>query len=424
MAWIDGFKSLFRGEVKGDGGDAYAVLTRILNEGRKSKAGVTITREKAMRVACLFACCRVLMDGVAQVPFKVMRKTKSNVSRHPDRNDAEEHPAFDMLYRRPNGWQTSFEFREQLMLHTLLAPKGAFVFKNMVQLSGPPVLTEMFLLDPGRVEVKQEKDWTLTYRVRGRDGNVETLSQQAIWHVRGPSWDGFTSLDTLDLAREALGLAIATEETHARFHDNGIRPSGVYSIEGSLTEKQQKDLVKWLKEQAAEEKTGGALVIDRGAKWYPQPMTSGVDAQHVETRNLQLEEICRFMRVLPIMVGYSDKTATFASAEAMFLAHLVHTLMPWYERIQQSADVNLLTKEERRAGYYTKLVEGGLLRGDLRATGEFLARMTERGILERNEARALLDRNPLAGLDDPLTPTNLTNIPSGEPAGGSTGANP
>lgn len=424
MDLIGGLMGLFgqRKSAGGGGGDAYSILNRILNEGRKSKAGVSITREKAMRVACLFACCRVLADGVSQVPFKVMRKTESAVSRHPDRNDADQHPLFDLLYRRPNSWQTSFEFREQLMFHTLLAPKGAFVFKNLVQLGGREVLAEMFLLDPARVEVKQEADWSLTYRVRGRDGNMQTLAQNAIWHVRGPSWDGFTSLDTLDLAREALGLAIATEETHARFHKNGIRPSGVYSVEGTLNEKQQKDIVKWLKEQASEENMGGAMVVDRSAKWYAQQATSGVDAQHVETRNLQLEEICRFMRVLPIMVGYSDKTATFASAEAMFLAHLVHTLMPWYERIQQSADVNLLTTAERQAGYYTKLVEGGLLRGDLKATGEFLARMTERGILERNEARALLDRNPLAGLDDPLTPTNLTNIPSGEPAGGNSGA--
>jgi HK97 family phage portal protein len=123
------------------------------------------------------------------------------------------------------------------------------------------------------------------------------------------------------------------------------------------------------------------------------------------------------MRVMPIMVGYSDKTATFASAEAMFLAHVVHTLMPWYRRIQQSADVNLLTKADRRAGYYTKLDEAGLMRGDMKATAEYLARLTLGGIIERNEAREKLDLNPLAGLDEPLTPTNMTNDPSGAPAG-------
>lgn len=123
------------------------------------------------------------------------------------------------------------------------------------------------------------------------------------------------------------------------------------------------------------------------------------------------------MGVMPIMVGYSDKSQTYASAEQMFLAHLTHCLMPWYERIQQSADVNLLTQQERQAGYYTKLLEAGLIRGDLKSQGEYQYRMVTGGIMSRNESRSLMDLNPIAGLDDPLTPTNMTNNPSGLPAG-------
>jgi phage portal protein BeeE len=100
----------------------------------------------------------------------------------------------------------------------------------------------------------------------------------------------------------------------------------------------------------------------------------------------------------------------------MFLAHVVHTLMPWYERIQQSADVNLLSKADRQAGYYTKLVEAGLLRGAMKDTAEYLARLTMGGIMERNEARGKLDLNPIEGLDEPLTPTNMTTDPTGAPA--------
>ncbi|MGE3346063.1 MAG: phage portal protein [Ramlibacter sp.] len=409
------------GERKDAYGDGYGVFAELLQRSLTSKSGVAVTRDKALRVACLFACCRVLADGVAQVPFKVMLKSASPVSRHPQREDADQHPLYDLLYRQPNDWQTSFEFREQMMFHALLARRGAFAFKNVIRVRGVDQIGELILLNPDLIEPVQNRDWTITYIVRGRDGDIQRLPQSAIWHLRGPSWDGFQGMDILNIAREAIGLAIATEQTHAKFHANGIRPSGVYSIDATLNKPQQEDLVKWLKSQAADENAGGAMVIDRGAKWYPQQVTSGVDAQHLETRRNQLEEICRFLRVLPIMVGHSDKTATFASAEAMFLAHMVHTLMPWYERIQQSADVNLLSRDDRRAGYYTKLVEGGLMRGDMKATAEYLARLTLAGILERNEARALLDRNPLAGLDEPLTPTNMTNDPSGAPAGNPTG---
>lgn len=400
-------------------GDGYGVFAELMQRAMSSKAGVSITREKAFRVSVLFAAGRVLANGVAQVPFKVMRKMTSSVSRHPERNDADEHPLFDVLHRQPNGWQTSFEFREQMMFHAMFAQRGAFAFKNLVDVGrdGPHV-AELILLNPDRVEPVQNPDWSITYKVRGRDGNVEPMPQSAIWHVRGPSWDGFSGMDVLNLAREALGLAIATEETHAKFHKNGIKASGVYSVTSKLTDKQQKDIVKWLKEQAADENSGTPLVVDSGATWTSQQPHSGVDAQHLETRRNQIEEICRFLGLMPIMVGHSDKTATFASAEAFFLAHLVHALMPWYERIQQSADVHLLTKAERRAGYYTKLVEAGLMRGDMKATAEYLARLTLGGIMERNEARAKLDLNPLAGLDEPLTPTNMTTDPTGAPAPG------
>ena len=139
-------------------------------------------------------------------------------------------------------------------------------------------------------------------------------------------------------------------------------------------------------------------------------------AHIVDTPGWSLAEVEKAMSAL----GYSDKTATYASAEQMFLAHVVHTLMPWYERIQQSAEVNLMSRAERRDGYYIKLVEAALLRGAMKDTAEYLYRLTTGGIMERNAARAKLDMNPIAGLDEPLTPTNMTNDPSGAPATGGT----
>ncbi len=110
---------------------------------------------------------------------------------------------------------------------------------------------------------------------------------------------------------------------------------------------------------------------------------------------------------MPIMVCSSDKATTYASAEQMFLAHVVHTLAPWYERIEQAIDCQLLTDEERAQGYYVKHVTQGLLRGALKDTAEYLYRLVNIGIMSRNEARNLLEMNPLDGLDEPLTPANM-----------------
>jgi HK97 family phage portal protein len=141
---------------------------------------------------------------------------------------------------------------------------------------------------------------------------------------------------------------------------------------------------------------------------------SGVDQQLIETRKHQIEEICRHFGVMPIMVGHADKTATYASAEQMFLAHVVHTLSPWYERIEQSADVNLLTQEDIQQGYYTKFTANALMRGAAKDRGEFYAKALgaggTKGWMTQNEIRALEEMDPS---DDPEAdklpqPTNAT----------------
>ena len=135
------------------------------------------------------------------------------------------------------------------------------------------------------------------------------------------------------------------------------------------------------------------MVLDRGAKWLQQQMT-GVDAQHLETRRCQIEEICRAFRVNPLMVGLSEKTATYASAEQMFLAHVIHTLAPWATRIEQSIDVHLLSEQEQREGYQTKFNLSALMRGDYKSRQEGLQIMRRNGIISANDWLEIEDMNP------------------------------
>ena len=392
------------------------LLSKLLNGGARSKSGAVVNRETALKVSAVFGCVRVISEGVAQVPFKLMQKTRSSVSRHPDRNDADDHPLYDLMNCAPNGFQTSFQFRETMVLHALLA-QGAYAFKNVVQIgSRPPEITELILLDPSRVTKVQHDDWSVTYKVRGKTGETRDFPQEAIWHLPGPSWDGVLGLDVLNLAREAIGLSISTEESHSSLHEKGVRPSGIYSVDATLSPDQYKQLKKWIEmENAGAERSGSVMLLDRNAKFISQAMT-GVDAQHLETRRNQIEEVCRFFRVLPIMIGYSDKASTYASAEAMFQAHLMHTMSAWFGRIEQSANANLLSKKDRQSGYYFKFNDAAMLRGSMKDTAEYLYRLTTAGIMERNEARGKLDLNPIDGLDDPLTPINMTTDPTGAPA--------
>lgn len=373
--------------------------------GGATKSGASVNRDTALQVSVVLACVRAIAEGVAQVPWLVMQETTAasgKVTRLPHKA----HPLFDLLHRKPNRWQTSFAFRETLILHILVGPRGtAYAFKSRV--GSDRRVAELVLLDPHRVTEEVSDAGDISYVVRGKDGSQRPLSASDVWRIAGPSWTGTEALPLIKLAREAIGLTMAAEETQAQLHANGVKVSGTYSVEGALGPKQYEDLKAWItKEFTGAAKSGVPFILDRGAKWQPLSMTS-VDAQHLETRRHQVEEVCRAFRVLPVMAMQSDKAATYASAEQMFIAHLVHTLLPWYERIEQSADCDLFADSERAAGVYTLLNPAGMLRGSLKDTAEYLSKLIERGILTRNEGREMLDRNPIDGLDEPLTPLNL-----------------
>lgn len=378
--------------------NSYELFKEIYG-GKITKSGKTVNIDTALEVSTVLSCAKVIAEGIAQVPLKLVKETATGekLTRLP----AKQHPLYDVLSVQSNPYQTSFEFRETMGLHVALCG-NFYAFKNVIGKN----IRELIPFPPNRVKMLHKPEG-IFYELEGRDGSKREVSAVMIWHVKGPSWDNHIGMDTLHLAREAVGLAMATEESTSQLQKNGVKNAGVYSVEGNLSMEQYKGLQKWIDENhAGVENAGKTMILDRAAKFLNTQMT-GIDAQHLETRRHQIEEICRFFRVMPIMVGHADKAATYASAEQMFLAHVVHTLMPWYSRIEQSIDANLLSPKERAEGYYSDFVEEGLLRGDMMTTQAVLVGYTSNGIMTRNEARAKLDMNPLEGLDDPLTPANL-----------------
>jgi HK97 family phage portal protein len=368
-------------------------LFREVFGGRPSSSGVTITTQRALEISTAYGCGRVISEGVAQGSPKLYLE---NAGRRTVQYD---NPAHQVLCVKPNDWQTSFGYIETVMFH-LVFTNNHFSFKNRV--GSERRLVELVPIEPGRVTVKRANDYTLSYDVRGDDGSVQNFPAETIWHLRGPSWNSWTGMEAVKLARDALGLAIALEENQATFHRNGAKTSGLLSMENNLGIEKYAQLAAWLdKYLPGGERHQKPMILDNGASFTNMTMTA-VDAQQIETRNHQVEEICRFFRVMPIMIGYSDKTATYASAEQMFLAHIVHTLTPWYLRLEQSANLNLLTPQERAQGMYFKFNANALLRGSTEARAKyFQAAMGSGGIkgwMTQNEVRALeeLDR-----IDDP-----------------------
>lgn len=380
-------------------------LIRELMSGYKSATGKAVNTNTAMQVAAVYAVCRVLGEGVAQVPLKLMREGKDAKGRT-TRNPARENSLYGLMGFAPNDFQTSFEYREQVVLHCVLAGNH-YSFINR----GPRGrILELLPFMPHQVTVKRDKSWGLTYEVRSDDdGSTQVFPAEAIWHVKGPSWSGWQGLECVRIARDAIGLAMATEDAAAKLHKNGVSPSGVYSVEGTLNDDQYKALAKWVAQHiSGSDNSGKPLILDRSAKWVQTSMTS-VDAQSLDTRRFQIEEVCRFARVSPIMVYGSDKASTYAGSSANFLAHLVHTLSPWYQRLEQSMDKYLLTEKERADGYYFNFVEEGLLRANMVETKDVLLGYVNGGLMTPNEGRAKLDLDPMddEDSDDLRIPANI-----------------
>lgn len=389
---------------KSSGAEDYiqAYMRLLAGAGRASKSGNIISIDTALRCATYLACVRVIAQGLAQVPWQIYRKADGR------RLVQSDHPLYYLLHTQPNPWQSSFEFRETLGVHLTMCGK-AYVWLTRVR----GEVVELIALPPTRVECRRLRGGEMSYVYTAEDGERLTLAQDDIWHIRGMSMDGINGLDGLDLAREGLGLAIATEEEHASRFRNGIQPSGTYSVEGTLTPKQAVDLQLAIKAQVSGVNAGLPLILDRNAKWLSLAM-SGVDAQHLETRRFQVEEICRSVGVLPIMVGHADKTATYASAEQMFQAHVTHTLLPRFVRIEQSADAHLLGRRQVEQGYYTKFTAAALVRGSLKDRAEYYAKALGSGgspaWMAQDEVRELEELDPMGGAAASLPVA--TNVPA------------
>ncbi len=379
---------------------------------RLAKAGVSVNWKTAIKVAAVLACARVKANGLAQVPLKVFLEGESGA-----KAPARDHPLYFLLHDQPNPWQTSFEFRETLSLHLDLAGRHySFINRGV----GGKIL-ELLPLEPDRVEVKRAADGTLTYTYSADNGTAREFPQESIWHVRGLSWNGWQGLDAIDLAREAVGLSIAAEERHAKLFRNGVASNGTYSVDRPLNTEQYKQLRKFLVDNMTGENAGMPMIVDSGAKWLQTAMT-GVDMQHLETRRFQIEEVCRAMGVMPIMVGLADKTATYASSEQMFLAHVVHCLSPLYTRVEQSVNAHLIGRRDVERGYYSKFIAAGLLRGSMKDRADYFSKALGSGgspaWMTQDEVRGLEELNPMGG-DAARLPiaTNVPPAPAPAPAG-------
>lgn len=376
------------------------ILREIEAAASTALSGKSVSLARALEVDAFFSATRVLAEGVAQVPWKLYRRLDNG-----GRLEAREHPLFRLLYRRPNELQTSFEFRETIMFHAVMTG-NAFIFVNR---SARGDILELLPYEPGCITVLRQRDGTLLYRITLQQGGQVTVGSDRMWHFKGPSWNGWLGLDAVQLARNTIGMAMAAEEYSSNLFKNGARPGGLLlAPETTAPEALTKIRDQWV---AAMSGSGNAMktaVLSGGLK-YERLSYSADEAQFDALQKAATRNMCARLRVNPIMVQLHDQSAAYASVEQMFLSHVVHSLMPWYERLEQSAEAALLTPAEQRDGYYSKLEAKALMRGTAKERAEFHQIMLQNGVVSRDEVRSAEDMDVI-GTPEFTTPQMAANL--------------
>ena len=370
------------------------LLEELLFAGTETASGVTINKRTALEVATVLQCVRVLCNGVAQVPFRLLRSGEV---------PAEDHPLHELLSEEPNEWQTSFDFRTMLVMHLSLTG-NAFVWINRHN----DEILELLPYPPGTVNIQQEVNgFAMRYFITTANGKQVEVPPRDMWHLKHLPWDYYGGLNIVRTARDVLGLSKATETYGSKLFKNGGRPAGILSTPAVLDEKQREALRQsWAKMNEGLQNANRTAVLWADLKYTP--LTSNNDqAQFLETRKFQIEEICRVMGVNPVKVFYSDKNSTYASVEQMNIAHVTNDLMPIYRNIEQSGRRMLLSKAEKAEGYYLKLEAKALMRGAVKERGEFYKTMFNAGALSPNDIRKLEDMPPREGGDEYFVPLNM-----------------
>lgn len=372
-----------------------------------SSAGKAVTERSAMQMTAVYACVRILSEAIAGLPLHLYRHNSEG-----GKEKAVDHPLYRLLHDEPNPEMSSFVFRETLMTHLLLWGNA---YSQIIR-NGKGEIVALYPLMPNKMSVNRDANGRLYYEyTRSTEeaptmkGSTVQLSPADVLHIPGLGFDGLVGYSPIAMAKNAIGLAIATEEYGSKFFANGAQPSGVLEHPGTLKDPSRvRD--SWQSTFGGSGNANKVAVLEEGMKYTPISI-SPEQAQFLETRKFQINEIARIFRVPPHMVGDLEKSS-FSNIEQQSLEFVKYTLDPWVVRWEQSIQRTLLRPEEKR-DYFVKFNVEGLLRGDYQSRMNGYATARQNGWMSANDIRELenLDRIPAEdGGDLYLINGNMTKL--------------
>lgn len=355
---------------------------------------IMLTEDSAMKYSALFACFRVLAETFASVPIFEYKRIDDS-----DREKTDDTGLYDILHSVPNDEMSAYNLKESLMYQLCAGGNGvARRLKNSV--GG---IAGLYPIEWQRLKIERNKE---TKKLEYILDNKETLARSDVLHIPGPSLGGVVGMSILEYATSAIKLGVTYERFGQRYFENGAFPSGVFEHPGRLKDEAYERLKKDLKlRYQSMESKGEPILAEDGMKFTPFELKM-VDAQLIECKKLQVEDVCRFCRVPLHLVQNLDK-ATNNNIEHQSLEFVMYTMLPHFKRAEECINAQLLTQKQRAAGYYFEFNINALLRGDSKSMAEAFAAGRQWGWLSVNDIRRLLNLNSIPNGDIYLQPMNM-----------------
>lgn len=325
-----------------------------------------------MTVSTVYACVRILSEGVAMLPLKLYRKTANG------REEAADHPVAKLLKDAPNGTQTSFEWREMMQGHLCLRGNA---YSRIIRDKYFDVVG-LEPLHPTQVRPYWTEQNTIGYEVSG-DG---LHTQDEILHLRALSNNGLVGLSPIAMLRETVGLALSIQNHASGSFANGNKFPGILKTPASLSPEQVKKLREGWDSQRSGDNGAKVPILHGGLDWVSVGMNN-TDAEMIASGVFQRKDIAEAFRIPLVMISHGDKASTYASVEQFMLSFVNLTLQPWLERWEQRMNFQLLSDADRAQGLYFKFNLKALLRGDAKSRAEFYRLMREMRAMTINEIR-------------------------------------
>lgn len=356
----------------------------------RTTSGKPVNERTAMQTTAVYACVRILAEAVASLSLHVYEYQDDG-----GKKLVHDHPLYYLLHDEPNPEMTSFVFRETLMSHLLIWGNA---YAQIIR-DGAGRVLGLYPLLPDKMEVQRDDKGNIYYVYsRNSDenpmfkeyGNIK-LKAEDVLHIPGLGFDGLIGYSPIAMAKNAVGMTLACEEYGASFFANGANPGGVLEHPGVLKDP-SKVRESWNSVYRGVSNAHKIAVLEEGMK-YQQIGIPPEEAQFLETRKFQINEIARLYRIPPHMVGDLDKSS-FSNIEQQSLEFVKYTLDPWVIRWEQSLQRSLLLPGEK-GKYFIKLNVDGLLRGDYQSRMNGYAVGRQNGWFSANDIREMENMNPI-----------------------------